>query len=81
MGADNSDENTDTLNSLDDGDEEVDFEYAQEIIRDCWRQIKDGQDIGKSEIKEVMMDSEYVDDIDEKDAAVRMWCEVLRLRG
>jgi len=81
VGADNSDENTDTLNSLDDGDEEVDFEYAQEIIRDCWRQIKDGQDLGKSEIKQVMMDSEYVDDIDEKDAAVRMWCEVLRLRG
>ncbi|KAH7359669.1 hypothetical protein BKA66DRAFT_537881 [Pyrenochaeta sp. MPI-SDFR-AT-0127] len=64
-----------------DEEPKVDFDYAQAVIRDCWARIKDGRDLGRSEIKEVMMAPEDVKGVQEKDAAVRMWCEVLRLRG
>jgi hypothetical protein len=61
-------------------DEAVDFDYAEAIIRDCWNKIKGNRDLKKSDIREVMMTQEYVKGIKEKEAAVRMWCEVLRLR-
>lgn len=59
----------------------IDFDYPKAIIRDCWSTIKQGRDLGKSEVKEVMMAPEYVSGTQEKDAAVRMWCEALRMRG
>jgi hypothetical protein len=62
-------------------DEAIDFDYAHAIIRDCWNQIKSGRDLGKSDAREVMMAPDYVQGFREKDAVVRMWCEVLRLRG
>ncbi|KAL7776474.1 hypothetical protein CFE70_006890 [Pyrenophora teres f. teres 0-1] len=39
----------------DDDDQEIDFEYAQTVIRECWSKIKDGRDLGRSEVREVMM--------------------------
>ncbi|KAF2126153.1 hypothetical protein P153DRAFT_399611 [Dothidotthia symphoricarpi CBS 119687] len=59
----------------------VDIEGTQSIIRDFWARIIDGRDLGRSEAREVMMTPESVKGMDEKDAMVRMWCEVLRLRG
>ncbi|KAF1847342.1 uncharacterized protein K460DRAFT_383767 [Cucurbitaria berberidis CBS 394.84] len=64
-----------------DGDEGLDVEYAQSVIRDCWSKITEGRDLGRSEIREVMMALEDVNSVQERDAAVRMWCEVLRMRG
>lgn len=64
-----------------DGDATVDFDYAQAVIRDCWAKIKEGRDLGRSEVREVMMAQEDVKGVKEKEAVVRMWCEVLRLRG
>jgi hypothetical protein len=59
-------------------DATIDFDYAQTIIRDCWSKIKDNRDLGRSEVKEVLM---APDTEKENVAAVRMWCDVLRLRG
>jgi hypothetical protein len=68
--------------AMDVDEEEVDFEYAQTIIRECWSKIKDGRDLGRSEVKEVMMASVATTKKEqEREAAVRMWCDVLRLRG
>lgn len=61
-------------------DEAVDFDYAEAIIRDCWNKIKASRDFKKTEVKEVMMAQEEAKGVKEKEAAVRMWCEVLRLR-
>jgi hypothetical protein len=80
VGADESDESLEATNTSVE-DEEMDFEYAQDVIRDFWDQIKNGRDFGKSEVREVMMDPKYATGSREKDAAVRMWCEILRLRG
>lgn len=63
------------------GEDGIDFDYAQAIIRACWAKIKEGRDLGKSEVKDAFMAPEHVSDTDEKDAAVRMWCEILRMRG
>jgi hypothetical protein len=45
-----------------------------------WSKIKENRDLGKSEIREVMMVADNLK-IQEKEAAVRMWCDGLRLRG
>jgi hypothetical protein len=63
-----------------DGEEQIDFDYAQAVIRDCWSRMKDNRDLGKSEIREVMMTPDNLPN-QQKEAAVRMWCEALRLRG
>jgi hypothetical protein len=82
----NSDEEIDTEDdsqAMETGlsdDEAVDFDYAEAIIRDCWNKIKGNRDFKKSDIREVMMAQEYAKGVKEKEAAVRMWCEVLRLR-
>lgn len=64
-------------------DGEVDFEYAQAIIRDCWHKIKGEKEFGgRAEVKEVMMPPKLASSKQlEREVAVRMWCEVLRLRG
>lgn len=63
-------------------EEDIDFDYAQTIIRETWKNIAQGRDLGRAEAaREVMMESQYVKGDREKDAAVRMWCETLRLRG
>jgi hypothetical protein len=78
------DDHDDLLNSettaSENGVESLDFEFAQAMIRDCWSKIKSNRDLGKSEVKEFMM---ATDDLkkQEKQSAIRMWCEALRLRG
>jgi len=63
-------------------EDEIDFDYAQTLIRECWAMIKEGRDIGRSEIREVMMAPTLTTHEErEREAAVRMWCDVLRLRG
>ena len=59
----------------------IDFDYAEAVIRDCWAKIKEGRDLGRAEVREAMMAREDVNGTQEKDAAVRMWCNILRLRG
>lgn len=63
-------------------EDKIDFKHAQMVIRECWNTIKDGRDIGRGEIREVMMASNLTaHDEREREAAARMWCDVLRLRG
>ncbi|KAJ4342126.1 hypothetical protein N0V95_007036 [Ascochyta clinopodiicola] len=62
-------------------EEEVDLEFAQATIRDFWGKLKEGRDLGRSEAREVLMIPIERGLGGEKEAAVRMWCEVLRLRG
>jgi hypothetical protein len=82
IGADGSDDPLESSSAtLEDEQEQPDFDYAQSIIRDCWSKIKSNVNLGKSEVKEVMMAQDNTKAIQEKEAAVRMWCEVLRLRG
>jgi hypothetical protein len=73
------------------GVEPVDYEPAQAAIRNLWGSIRAGRDLGRGEVKEVFMapsdtrpgevTSEKDGNTDETNAMVRMWCEVLRLRG
>lgn len=89
VGAGDADDNLDSgYMSMENGaamdvdDQEIDFEYAQTVIRECWNTIKDGRDLGRSEVREVMMTPVApAKKGQERDAAVRMWCEVLRMRG
>lgn len=89
VGAEDADDNLDSgYTSMENGaaldvdDQEIDFEYAQTVIRECWSKIKDGRDLGRSEVREVMMTPvATAKKGKERDAAVRMWCEVLRMRG
>lgn len=59
--------------------EEVDMQFAQAMIRELWGKIKEGRDLGRAEAREVFMPPSRGGT--DTDAAVRMWCEVLRLRG
>lgn len=63
------------------GEEEVDFEFAQATIREFWGKIREGRDLGRAEVREVFMVPQEGGEKEEKDAMVRMWCAVLRLRG
>lgn len=61
---------------------EIDFDFAQDMIRQCWNMIKSGRDIGRFEIQEAMMAPTLTTHRErEREAAVRLWCDVLRLRG
>jgi hypothetical protein len=81
VGAGDSDGSQESLSSsTEDGEDQLDLEYAQAVIRDCWSKIKENRDLGKSEIREVMMVADNLK-TEEKEAAVRMWCDSLRLRG
>ena len=89
VGAEDTDDSLDSgYTSMENGaavhvdDQEIDFEYAQTVIRECWSRIKQGRDLGRSEVREVMMTPKIpVKKGQERDAAVRMWCEILRMRG
>ena len=89
VGTDDSDESTNLQNgshengtATNNDEEEPDFEYAQTVIRACWTTIKEGWDLGRSEVREVMMAPEITTTKEqEREAAVRMWCDILRLRG
>ncbi|KAH7065813.1 hypothetical protein BKA63DRAFT_165495 [Paraphoma chrysanthemicola] len=82
VGSDGTDDVVDQFNgTLENGNEPLDFDFAQSIIRDCWGKIKDGRDLGRSEVREVMMAQDEVHGVKEKEALIRMWCEALRLRG
>jgi hypothetical protein len=69
--------------SIDGGaDEEIaDLEEAQAEVRAVWTSIKSGIEFGKAEVREVMMGREGIREDAEKEAAVRMWCDVLKLRS
>jgi hypothetical protein len=63
-------------------DEEiVDLEEAQAEVRAVWTSIKSGIEFGKAEVKEVMMGLAGTSEDAEKEAAVRMWCDILKFRG
>ncbi|KZM23524.1 uncharacterized protein EKO05_0011263 [Ascochyta rabiei] len=62
-------------------EDEVDFGFAQATIREFWEKLKEGRDLGRSEVKAVLMVPKGRGLGEEEEAAVRMWCEVLRLRG
>jgi hypothetical protein len=64
-----------------DMEEDVDISDAEELIRGLWGTIRTGIDIGKAEVREVMLGKEGLKGKTHKEAVVRMWCEVLRLRG
>lgn len=69
-------------NGVENGDtEQMDLEFAQATIQDMWRKIREGQDLGRGEVKQVFMTPKTLDRREIKDATVRMWCEILRLRG
>ncbi|KAJ4983206.1 hypothetical protein SVAN01_11306 [Stagonosporopsis vannaccii] len=59
--------------------EEFDVDFAQAMIRELWGKIREGHDLGRAEAREVFMAPTVGPAY--KDAAVRMWCEALRLRG
>ncbi|KAF2477459.1 uncharacterized protein BDR25DRAFT_299390 [Lindgomyces ingoldianus] len=61
--------------------EEVDWTDFECKVRAAWDVVKLGLDFGKVEVREVMMAKERPNAEGEIEATVRMWCEVLRLRG
>lgn len=75
------DEDTTTNSGANGGGEDMDFEYAQATIREFWGRMREGKDFGKSEVKEVLMVPKNGGRKEEQDAVVRMWCDILRLRG
>ncbi|KAJ5028850.1 hypothetical protein J3E72DRAFT_238430 [Bipolaris maydis] len=90
VGAEDADEGPDAAYSsvengapLDAGEQsDIDFEYAQAIIRECWNRIKEGKDLGRSEVKEFMMvPRAEVKREQQREQAVHMWCDALRIRG
>jgi hypothetical protein len=88
LGAEGADNNmnsgydtTENGTAMDVDEEEVDVEYAQTVVRDCWSKIKDGRDLGRSEVKEVLMAPATAKKGQEQEAMVRMWCDALRMRG
>ncbi|KAF2015515.1 hypothetical protein BU24DRAFT_421819 [Aaosphaeria arxii CBS 175.79] len=58
------------------------FTGAEEAIRGLWAVLREGVDFGRAEVREVMMEKEglQASKFAESEAAVRMWCDVLRLR-
>ncbi|PSN73849.1 hypothetical protein BS50DRAFT_566780 [Corynespora cassiicola Philippines] len=66
-------------------DEELDFEEARDVIRALWRSLKTGRDFGKSEPREVFMGKDGFEgkgNLEKQyEAHVRMWCEIMRMRG
>lgn len=64
-------------------DDDIDFEPAQNDIRELWKEIKRDIDFGKSEVREFMQIAQNFDGNKEgeRQAAARMWCEALRMRG
>jgi hypothetical protein len=92
VGADNSADGADISNNnptekdtamdVDGEDADADFDYAQALIRDCWAKMRQGRDLGRSEVKEFFMAPTLIPNKEqEREVAVRMWCEALRLRG
>lgn len=63
------------------GTETGDFEAARAAVRELWGTIRAGRELGRGEVREVFMVPGGGSARDETDAVVRMWCEVLRLRG
>ena len=68
--------------SAENGDaEHMDLEFVQATIRELWGKIREGHDLRKVEVREVLMAPRAENKREVEDATVRMWCEVLRLRG
>ena len=81
-GSEDESAHSEGVNGNGNGVEPVDFEFAQATIRELWGKIRAGRYLGRGEVKEVFMvpDGSHVKS-EATDAVVRMWCEVLRLRG
>lgn len=81
-GVDNEDAEEKAIKGLQNGDgAETDFEFAQATIRDLWGKIREGQDLGRAEVREVLMTPKAEGRRGSEEATVRMWCDVLKLRG
>ena len=70
-----------SLETAVDGENSADFEEMEAEIRSVWTAVKTDVDLGKAEVREAMMERGVLTGEAEKEAEVRMWCEVLRLRG
>jgi hypothetical protein len=90
VGTDDADDGTDSgYTSMDNGvpmdgteQEDIDFEYAQAVIRECWNRIKEGKDLGRSEVREFMMAPKLEARREQqREQAMHMWCDALRIRG
>lgn len=61
----------------------ADLEDLQSNLRNLWKHMTKGVEMGKGEVRE--FPQTYQDPVGqeglEQEAAVRMWCEVLRIRG
>lgn len=75
------DEGAQSLEVNGNGVEPVGFEFAQASIRELWGRIRAGRDLGRGEVREVFTAPKADVKTEETDAVVRMWCEILRLRG
>ncbi|KAF2875061.1 mediator complex, subunit Med20 [Massariosphaeria phaeospora] len=64
-----------------DEDENVDLDDAEKLIRGFWETLREGMDFGRAEVREVMMGKHGLKGNGQKEAVVRMWGEVLKLRG
>ncbi|KAF2736001.1 hypothetical protein EJ04DRAFT_551674 [Polyplosphaeria fusca] len=58
---------------------EVDLQAVQELVRVCWKVVVRGLELGKGEVREFWMDG-VEKEWKGKEAVVRMWCELLKLR-
>ncbi|USP77503.1 hypothetical protein yc1106_04777 [Curvularia clavata] len=75
-------DNTNIKKEEGDKEDEVDFTYAQSVIRECWNTIKQGKDLGRSEVREFMMAPKAEANKEkQRELAVHMWCDALRIRG
>ncbi|RAR08136.1 mediator complex subunit med20 [Stemphylium lycopersici] len=83
VGADDAETVTENGAGMQGDGEELDTEYAQAVIRECWNKIKEGKDLGRAEVREAMMVAPAPEATREqqREAAVRMWCDGLRMRG
>ncbi|KAF2003171.1 hypothetical protein P154DRAFT_618160 [Amniculicola lignicola CBS 123094] len=68
-------------NGMAEVEEVVDFKDMQTDIRNVWGLVKDGVELGRGEVRDMMMAEETLPAGKGNEATVRMWCEVLRLRG
>ncbi|KAH7408589.1 hypothetical protein DE146DRAFT_675613 [Phaeosphaeria sp. MPI-PUGE-AT-0046c] len=76
-----SDDNEDSqVKTPDDGQDTPDLDCAEALVRHFWNVIKGDRDLGKSEVKEILMNHNILKG-QEKEAVVRMWCDILRMRG
>ncbi|KAF2112595.1 mediator complex, subunit Med20 [Lophiotrema nucula] len=70
-----------SLNGDADAEVEVDVSASQTAVRSLWDALKTGIEFGKTEPREYFMAPEVLKGEKQREAVVRMWCELLRMRG